>query len=97
VPIYEYRCATCGRRFEKIQKLSDKPKAKCPDCGGEGQRLLSAPAIRFKGTGWYVTDYARKGRGGDKEEGGDKPAAADKPAAKDEAGGKPLPKPRKKG
>jgi putative FmdB family regulatory protein len=64
VPLYEYQCGQCGR-FEIIQKFSDSPLATCPRCGGEVQKLLSAPAIQFKGTGWYVTDYARKSSGGD--------------------------------
>jgi putative FmdB family regulatory protein len=59
LPLYEYQCAACGR-FELIQKFSDAPLSACPTCGGEVQKLLSAPAIQFKGTGWYVTDYARK-------------------------------------
>ena len=67
MPLYEYRCAKCGKTFEKIQKFSAKPRAKCPECGGAGKRQLSAPAIRFKGTGWYVTDYAGK-KSGESEE-----------------------------
>ena len=59
MPLYEYECARCGR-FERIQKFSDPPLLACPTCGGEVQKLLSAPAIQFKGTGWYITDYARK-------------------------------------
>ena len=62
MPLYEYECGRCKHRFELIQKFSDKPVRKCPDCGGRTERLISAPAIRFKGTGWYVTDYADKGR-----------------------------------
>ena len=60
MPLYEYRCEKCGARIEKIQKFSDPPLATCEKCGGELTRLLSAPAIQFKGSGWYVTDYARK-------------------------------------
>ena len=60
MPLYEYQCAQCGR-FEIIQKFSDSPLSVCPTCGQEVQKLLSAPAIQFKGTGWYITDYARKG------------------------------------
>ncbi|MGA8185980.1 MAG: FmdB family zinc ribbon protein [Terriglobia bacterium] len=60
MPLYEYRCEKCGSRIEKIQKFSDPPLATCEKCGGDLTRLLSAPAIQFKGTGWYVTDYARK-------------------------------------
>jgi putative FmdB family regulatory protein len=63
LPLYEYECQQCGR-FEKIQKFSDKPLKTCPTCGKKGvERLLSAPAIQFKGSGWYITDYARKGEG----------------------------------
>ena len=61
MPLYEYKCAKCEARFELIQKFSDPPEAECPECGGRGERLLSAPAIQFKGSGWYVTDYANKG------------------------------------
>lgn len=60
MPLYEYQCAKCGR-FEVIRKFSDQPLSICPTCGQEVQKLLSAPAIQFKGTGWYITDYARKG------------------------------------
>jgi putative FmdB family regulatory protein len=59
VPLYEYECEDCGR-FEVIRKFSDPPLAACPTCGKPVQKLLSAPAFQFKGTGWYVTDYARK-------------------------------------
>jgi putative FmdB family regulatory protein len=62
VPLYEYQCPKCGCRFERIQKFSDPDPKKCPNCGaGKVQRMLHAPAVQFKGTGWYVTDYARKG------------------------------------
>ncbi|HKS97233.1 MAG TPA: FmdB family zinc ribbon protein, partial [Terriglobia bacterium] len=60
LPLYEYRCRQCATHVEKIQKFSDKPLRTCEKCGGELERLVSAPAIQFKGTGWYVTDYARK-------------------------------------
>ena len=72
MPLYEYQCDRDGR-FEVIRKFSDPPLKKCPTCGGPIQRLPSAPAIQFKGTGWYVTDYGGKGKsGGDKSESGDK-------------------------
>lgn len=58
MPIYEYECESCDKRFELIQKFSDKPVKKCPKCGGTVHKILSAPALVFKGTGWYVTDYA---------------------------------------
>ena len=61
MPLYEYRCKKCQHTFEKIQKFSDPPVKKCPECGGPVEQLLSAPAVQFKGSGWYVTDYARKG------------------------------------
>jgi putative FmdB family regulatory protein len=60
MPLYEYQCTKCGHRFEKIQKFSDKMIKKCPECGGRVEQLVSAPAVQFKGSGWYVTDYARK-------------------------------------
>ena len=60
MPLYEYQCKKCGHRFEKIQKFSDKPVKKCPDCGGPVEQVISAPAVQFKGSGWYVTDYAKK-------------------------------------
>lgn len=64
MPLYEYQCDSCGHRFEVIQKFSDAPVEACPACPGTVRRLLSSPAIQFKGSGWYITDYARKGGGG---------------------------------
>ena len=62
MPLYEYECDACGRRFEVIQKYSDAPVEVCRECGkGPEHRLLSSPAIQFKGSGWYITDYAKKG------------------------------------
>lgn len=61
MPLYEYECeAENGRRFEIIQKFSDEPLSVCPTCGGTVRRLISSPAIQFKGSGWYITDYAKK-------------------------------------
>ena len=60
MPLYEYECEKCAHRFERIQKFSDPPEKVCPKCGGEVHKLLSSPAVQFKGSGWYVTDYARK-------------------------------------
>ncbi len=62
MPLYEYECQKCGVRFEEIQKFSDPLLTEHDDCGGVLKKLLSAPAIQFKGTGWYVTDYARSGQ-----------------------------------
>jgi putative FmdB family regulatory protein len=62
MPLYEYQCDACGRRFELIRKFSDPPLDKCPHCGRVGpvHKLMSSPAIQFKGSGWYITDYAKK-------------------------------------
>ena len=60
MPLYEYKCEKCGHQFEKIQKFSDKMVKKCPECGGRVEQMISAPAVQFKGSGWYVTDYANK-------------------------------------
>jgi putative FmdB family regulatory protein len=64
VPLYEYRCKKCGHTFEKIQSFSAPDEKECPVCHGEVERLISAPAIQFKGTGWYVSDYAGKNKSG---------------------------------
>ena len=61
MPLYEYECESCQNRFEKIRKYSDPPLDTCPKCGkGPVRKLISSPAIQFKGTGWYITDYAKK-------------------------------------
>jgi len=60
MPLYEYQCDVCGSRFEVIQKYSDGPVEACTSCGGAVKKLMSSPAIQFKGSGWYITDYARK-------------------------------------
>jgi putative FmdB family regulatory protein len=76
VPLYEYKCLKCGRKTEKIESVSGPHLKKCPHCGGKVESVISAPAIQFKGAGWYVTDYAGKStEGGSKEE---KPAAETK-------------------
>ena len=61
MPLYEYRCTSCGSSFEKIQSFSAKPETECPECHGELIRPVTAPALRFEGAGWYVNDYAGKG------------------------------------
>ena len=60
MPLYEYECKKCHHRFERIQKFSDPHVKKCPECGGPVEQVISAPAVQFKGSGWYVTDYAKK-------------------------------------
>jgi putative FmdB family regulatory protein len=62
MPLYEYQCEACGHRFEVIQKFSDAPIEACTRCGAAVKKLLSSPAIQFKGSGWYITDYARAGK-----------------------------------
>jgi putative FmdB family regulatory protein len=64
MPLYEYECKKCHHRFERIQKFSDPHVKKCPDCGGPVEQVVSAPAVQFKGSGWYVTDYAKKSGSG---------------------------------
>ena len=63
MPIYEYECRKCKAHVEAFQKLSDKPLTKCRKCGGKLERQISAPAIQFKGSGWYVTDYGKTTKG----------------------------------
>jgi putative FmdB family regulatory protein len=84
VPLYDYKCLKCGRNTEKIENVAGPHLKKCPHCGGRVEALVSAPAIQFKGSGWYVTDYAGKKSGGDsgKEE---KPATESKESSKDSA------------
>ncbi len=72
MPLYEYRCKHCGNKIEVIQKFSDDPLSSCKECGGELEKMMSAPAIRFKGSGWYVNDYASKKTGGEKSTNGTK-------------------------
>ena len=76
MPIYEYRCTKCGHRFEAIQKVSDAHLSKCEKCKGKTERLISSPAIQFKGSGWYITDYARKGQSDSK--GSSEPSSSEK-------------------
>ena len=64
MPLYEDECGACAHRFERIQKFSDPLVDVCPECGGTVRKLLSSPAIQFKGSGWYITDYAKKGGSG---------------------------------
>ena len=80
MPLYEYQCLNCGKKTEVIQRFEDAPLAACPACGGEVKKLISSPAFQFKGTGWYVTDYAGK-------KGGGPPESKSKSEGKGEGGG----------
>jgi putative FmdB family regulatory protein len=84
MPLYEYQCKKCGHRFEKIQKFSDKPVKKCPECGGLVEQTISAPAVQFKGSGWYVTDYAKKSSAAASSDSGSKDTKDSKDAKKDD-------------
>jgi len=90
LPLYEYKCEKCGHRFEKIEPITASEIKKCPSCRGKAVRQLASPAIQFKGSGWYVTDYAGKGAAPTAKEGGDSKTAAT-PAADGGAGKKETP------
>ena len=81
MPMYEYQCEKCDRRTEKIEKVDGPHLKKCPHCGGKVEQLMSAPAIQFKGSGWYVTDYAGK-KGVSSESSSDKDSGSEKSDAK---------------
>ncbi len=87
MPLYEYECQKCGRRTEKIEPVSGPHLKKCPHCGGKVERAVTAPAIQFKGSGWYVTDYAGKNAakdaGGAEKSDGDKKETPKESAAKE--------------
>jgi putative FmdB family regulatory protein len=84
MPLYEYRCDKCGSVFEVIQRFSDEPLSVHENCGGALERLISTSALQFKGSGWYVTDYARSGSDGRKKSGDEKSAKPVEAAAKSE-------------
>ena len=105
MPLYEYRCTQCGNRYEKIQTFSSEPDTVCPKCGGKVERPLTAPALQFKGAGWYINDYASKPAGGsgssekpageteassDSKAGESKPAATESKPAATESAAKPA-------
>ena len=77
MPLYEYQCKKCHHRFERIQKFSDPHVKKCPECGGAVEQVVSAPAIQFKGSGWYVSDYAKKPSSGSSSSNGDSASKSD--------------------
>lgn len=99
MPLYEYECGRCGHRFEAIQKFSDPLIETCPKCEGPVRKLVASPAFQFKGSGWYITDYARKDQGDAKkpEAGAPETAAGEKGAEKaaDKAADKASPSPTK--
>lgn len=87
MPLYEYQCGACGHRFELIQRFADPPADHCASCGqGPVRKLLSAPAVHFKGSGWYVTDYADKKSDGTAKSDAPPKSDAASPGAKDTAG-----------
>ena len=88
MPLYEYQCKKCKHKFEKIQKFSDPPIRKCPECGGPVEKLLHAPAVQFKGTGWYVTDYAGKSDNSEKSKTESSSSSEKKESAAKEDGAK---------
>ncbi len=93
MPLYEYQCQKCHKRYEKIQKLNEPPCKKCPACGGPLKKLFSSPAIQFKGDGFYITDYAKKAPAGGETK-TDKPAPTKTKASeekKSEAKTEPMP------
>lgn len=96
MPLYEFRCESCGHTMETILAFSDPLPTACETCGGAVKKLLSAPAVQFKGSGFYLTDYGRSGGAGakDRESGGGgdaKPSGEPKPSAESKAGGDASP------
>jgi len=102
MPIYEYECQKCERRTEAIQRMGERPLKICPHCGGKLKKLASAPAIQFKGSGWYGTDYARakqeekSSSGAEKAETSSEKAQSAEKAADEKASAKPESKPAEK-
>ena len=97
MPIYEYRCDDCEQVFEAIQRISDEPLNACRHCGGAAHRIVSSPAIQFLGTGWYVTDYAKKtgdraanGKNGSGTKSGPEKPDSGKSKGKESSGAKPA-------
>lgn len=109
MPIYEYECQTCHHRVELIQKVTDAPLAECPKCQGAVKKLIAAPALQFKGSGWYITDYSAKGKGKTDDTSADKKVADSKPSTgpsattsptekkSDGSGGSSAPPPKSEG
>ena len=100
MPIYEYKCEKCRKQFERLQKISDPLCKKCPDCGGPLRKVVSSPAIQFKGNGFYINDYPKKSGPESDKKGGEnetkntaakEPKAGDKPKAETLPADKPCP------
>src|SRR2546423_10692181 len=93
MPIYEYRCKKCNNQIEVLQKMNDKPPTRCKNCGGRLEKMISQTTFQFKGEGWYVTDYARKGSVSEKV---DKELSSPEPATKSDDSAKAKKSPAKK-
>ncbi len=91
MPIYEYKCQSCGEKLEVIQKFSDAPLTVHEGCGGALERLISAAGLRFKGSGWYVTDYARSGKSGAANGKNEKSAGSPEKASSEKASSEKTP------
>ncbi|HKV28093.1 MAG TPA: FmdB family zinc ribbon protein [Candidatus Acidoferrales bacterium] len=91
MPLYEYKCVKCGHRFERIEKVTASEVKKCPECGAKAERMAAAPAIQFKGSGWYVTDYAGKNSGGTSKDSKEAKDSTDSKEAKDSKTSKESP------
>ena len=96
MPIYEYNCQKCGT-FETTQRITEKPLSKCPTCKGKVRKLISNTSFQLKGTGWYVTDYARKGKSDDSKSESSKSDNASKPASEAKSESKKSDTPTKSG
>lgn len=93
MPLYEYECFVCGHRFERIQRFSDAPASECPACGGSVRRLLGVPALQFKGSGFYITDYGKGNGAGSRASSSaneEAPPAASESTAKPKRDAKPA-------
>lgn len=95
MPLYEYECFLCHHRFERIQRVSDAPVSECPDCGGAVRRLLGVPALQFKGSGFYITDYG-KGNGSGAPKGSAKQESSSASSSESKADSKSESKPAAK-
>ena len=93
MPLYEYRCTKCGERTEVLQRLGAAPPSQCPRCGGVLEKLVSAPALQFKGTGWYVTDYTKRSASADSADHATAPVAKPEQKSEQKSESKPADKP----